>query len=78
LDRAARQPRRRQYAAAERVNPPPATYRSDSGDRARERARACGFPDPDSVTWVRFGLNGIKFAYTDDRDPVLLAPLTAS
>jgi hypothetical protein len=30
------------------------------------------------VTWVSFGLNGIKFAYTDDRDPVLLAPLTAS
>jgi hypothetical protein len=69
LERAARQPWRRQYAAAEPVNPgPPTEFRADVGDGAR--ARACEVPDPDRVPWVSFGLAGPLFGYDDDRDPV--------
>ena len=69
LERAARQPWRRQYAVAERVNPgPPPVFRADVGDRAR--ARACEVPDPGRVAWVSFGLAGPLFGYDYDRDPV--------
>ena len=71
LERAARQPWRRQYAVAERVNPgPPPVFRADVGDRARARARACEVPDPGRVAWVSFGLAGPLFGYDYDRDPV--------
>jgi hypothetical protein len=79
LERAARQPWRRQYAAAEPVNPgPPPVFRADIEDRARERARACGVPDPSRVVWVSFGFAGPAFGYDDDRDPVLLPPITTA
>jgi len=75
LERAARQPWRRQYAAAERVNPgPPApdVWRADLGDQARAIAAACGIPDAGRVVWVSYGSNGPLFGYDDDRDPVTL------
>ncbi len=81
LERAARQPGRRQYATVERVNPgPPAqdVWRADLGDRARAIARECGIPDPDRVAWVSFGHAGPLFGFDDDRDTVLLSPITAA
>jgi hypothetical protein len=76
LERAARQ---RQNAVAEPVNPgPPPVFRADLGDPARARARACGIPDADRVAWVSFGLSGPLFGFDDDRDPVLLPPITAA
>ena len=79
LERAARQPWRRQYAAAEPVNPgPPPVFRADLRDPARARARACGIPDADRVAWVSFGLSGPLFGFDDDRDPVLLPPIVGA
>ena len=75
LERAARQPWRRQYAMVERVNPgPPApdVWRAEVGEPARERAHACGVPDADRVAWASFGPSGPAFGYEDDRDPVTL------
>jgi hypothetical protein len=79
LERAVRQPWRQQYATAEPVNPgPPPVFRADLGDRARARARACGLPDPARVAWVSFGVAGAAFGYDDDREPVLLPPITSA
>jgi hypothetical protein len=61
LEREARQPWRRQYATAERVNPgPPApdVWRADLGDQARAIAAACGIPDAGRSCGCRTGATG--------------------
>ena len=53
LERAARQPWRRQHAKVEPVNPgPPPVFRADRGDQARVIAHACGIRDADRVAWI--------------------------
>ena len=55
LERAARQPWRRQYAGAEPVNPgPPPVFRADLGEPARARV-ACGIPDAAGSRGCRSG-----------------------
>jgi hypothetical protein len=80
LERQVRQQWRRQYARAVRVGPVELVrepvYRADTGDRARERARVCGVPDPEGVAWVTFTSDGVRFGYADDREPVVLPPIT--
>jgi hypothetical protein len=78
LERAVRQPWRQQYATAERVEEDAAaSVRSETGDRARARAEACGVPDWQHVMWAVFGPSGATFGYADDREPAVL-PLIAA
>jgi hypothetical protein len=82
LEREVRQPWRQQYAIAVRVEPAELggqpVYRADTGERARELARACAVADPGAVAWVTYTAAGVRFGYLDDREPEMLPPIRAT